>query len=315
MSRMKISTPLVSIGLPVRNGEKYLPETLASIRAQTYSNFEVIISDNSSSDKTQEICTKYVELDRRFRYFRNEINIGVAGNFNRVFELSRGDYFKWWAYDDLCAPTYVERCVEVLNEQPSVVVCHTKTAIIDQKSITLGYYDDCLHFRSKKPHQRFRAYLFRRAGLWNAIYGLIRAEEFKKTPLHGDYLGADQVLLGELILRGQLHRVPEPLFFRRNHPDQFWRGNATYKKKILWFNPGKKNELRIPVSWRLFFEYLNTIWRCELGWKEESLCQGSLCKWFCKKLIKPAYLPTKEAMAKVHLISDSVDRNPWNEHH
>ena len=310
--------PLVSIGVPVFNGDKYLAAALEAVRLQTYRNLEVIISDNGSTDRTREICERYVSEDSRFRYFCNEFNIGVAGNFNRVFELSSGKYFKWWAFDDLCAPRYIEQCAEVLEQKASAVVCHTKTSIIDSNGDVLGNYDDCLDFRSRVPYERFRDYLFRPAGMWNAIYGVIRVSELKKTSLHGDYLGADQVLLGELILRGELHRVPEFLFFRRNHPQQFWRGKASFSKMQAWFKPSRKRLFGLPIAWRQFYEYLRAIWRVGLNRKEEIWCQYYLMKWFGRQLVKPYVKSFKNIIAHIKLPSEGrefkLERTPWDSH-
>ena len=107
--------PRVSIGMPVFNGENYLAEALDSLLTQTFSDFELIISDNASTDKTEEICRAYAVRDQRIRYFRNQENLGASRNYNRVFELSSGEYFKWAAHDDLCAPEFLGRCVDVLD--------------------------------------------------------------------------------------------------------------------------------------------------------------------------------------------------------
>ena len=114
--------PRVTIGLPVYNGQNYLVETLESLLAQTYTDFELVISDNASTDRTEAICRQYAAGDARIRYYRNDENIGASANYNRAFELGRGEYFKWAAHDDLLAPTYLERCVEVLDANPDVVL-------------------------------------------------------------------------------------------------------------------------------------------------------------------------------------------------
>ena len=124
--------PHVSIGIPVFNGEQYLAEAIDSILVLTYADFELIISDNASTDRTQEICRAYTKQDRRIRYYRNATNVGASKNFNRVFELSLVDYFKWAAYDDILAPDFLLKCVEVLDQDPSVVVCFSKMQIIDE---------------------------------------------------------------------------------------------------------------------------------------------------------------------------------------
>src|SRR5215207_1517689 len=112
---MNTDLPRVSVGLPVYNGENYLAEAIDSVLAQTYQNFELIISDNASTDSTEEICRDYAARDRRIRYFREPQNRGAAWNFNHTFELARGEYFKWVAHDDVIGPQYLARTVDQLD--------------------------------------------------------------------------------------------------------------------------------------------------------------------------------------------------------
>src|SRR4051794_3298661 len=93
--------PKLSIGLPVYNGENFLAHAVDSILAQDFRDFELIISDNASTDRTAEICRGYAESDPRVRYVRFETNQGGSRNFCYVFELARGEYFKWAAHDDV----------------------------------------------------------------------------------------------------------------------------------------------------------------------------------------------------------------------
>jgi len=99
--------PLVSIGVPVYNGSKFLRESLDSIAAQTYQNIEVVVSDNASTDQTPDICAEFAVRDRRFRHVRLAENIGGVPNHNHVFSLTRGKYFMWGSHDDMFAPSYV----------------------------------------------------------------------------------------------------------------------------------------------------------------------------------------------------------------
>ncbi len=129
-------SPRVSVGLAVYNGENFIRAAIDSILAQTFTDFELVISDNASTDKTQEICLEYAAKDGRIRYYRCERNMGAAWNQNRVFELSRGEYFRLAAHDDVIAPEYLAKCVEVLDQNPSVVLCHSWTkAINDQGEV------------------------------------------------------------------------------------------------------------------------------------------------------------------------------------
>ena len=267
---MSDDKPRVSIGLPVFNGENYLEETLDSILAQTYTNFELIISDNASTDRTEEICRAYAAKDRRIRYYRNEQNLGATWNFNRVFELSTGEYFKWAAHDDLCTPEYLERCVEILDHEPNVVLCYPKTKIINEHGEFVENYFDGFNLRSSKPHERFRDF-FHAPGLCNPIMGLIRASALKRTPLIGNYAGADRILLGELALLGQFFEVPEYLFLRRGHPQRPLAAAVTDSEIAAWLDPAMRREILLP-RWRRFFEYLRAIKRAPLSWSERVRC-------------------------------------------
>src|SRR6201989_1217698 len=129
--------PQLSIGIPVFNGEEFLPELLDSLLTQTFKDFEILICDNASSDRTPQICLEYERRDSRIHYIRNERNLGAIANFNRVFELSTASLFKWAAHDDLYHEAYLDACVRLLEENPDIIVAHTGTAFIDERSETL----------------------------------------------------------------------------------------------------------------------------------------------------------------------------------
>ena len=134
--------PRVGIGMPVFNGEEYLPQALDALLTQTFTDFELVISDNGSTDGTREICQARATRDRRVRYVRYGENRGAAWNFNNAFELARGAYFKWAAADDICLPELVERCVAVLDARPEVVCCHSRTRKIDRQGEVLDQLPD-----------------------------------------------------------------------------------------------------------------------------------------------------------------------------
>jgi glycosyltransferase involved in cell wall biosynthesis len=125
-------SPRLSIGLPVYNGERLLPQAIECLLAQTFGDFEIVIGDNASTDRTREICQDYVRRDRRIRYVRHEHNLGAVANFNRVFELSPSHLFKWAAHDDLHRETYLESCVKLLDRNPDAILAHTGTAFVDE---------------------------------------------------------------------------------------------------------------------------------------------------------------------------------------
>ena len=134
---MRSSSPTVSIGMPVYNGEKYLRQAISSILNQTYPDFELIISDNASTDETRQICLQYAARDRRIRYQCNPQNIGAAKNFNLVFKLASGKYFKWMAHDDTVTSDFLSKCVDILEQNLQVVLCHTRVRIIDAEDRVL----------------------------------------------------------------------------------------------------------------------------------------------------------------------------------
>ncbi|MEM1370584.1 MAG: glycosyltransferase family 2 protein, partial [Cyanobacteria bacterium P01_H01_bin.15] len=195
-----------------------MEETLDAILAQTFADFELIIADNVSTDRTEEICRVYAAKDARIRYVRNEENLGPAWNHNRVFELSTGEYFKWAAHDDLMAPDLIEKCVEALDQDFSIVLSHGMANVIsDTECPARGKYDIELNTDSGKPHQRLFGLMFgdKKFGDHRCyqVYGLIRSAALKKTDVMGFYAHADGVLLVHIAFLGPFHKIPEYLFF------------------------------------------------------------------------------------------------------
>jgi glycosyltransferase involved in cell wall biosynthesis len=276
--------PRVSIGMPVFNGEKYLKAALDSILAQTYQDFELIISDNASTDKTQQICREYARKDSRIRYYRNKRNLGAAWNFNRVFKLSSGEYFKWAAYDDVIAPEFLSKCVNLLDQDPSIVLCHSKTARIDENGIVVGTYDSSTN-DSLKPHERLREVLRRKGFPW-MIFGVVRRDALSMTPLLRDYIGSDWNLLAEISLIGRIYEIPEYLFFRRDHPDAYTRQHyskgvvSSYKIESAWWTGNKRRTLIISPRLKNCLEFFKSVRRAPISRHEQWLCYKEITRWF-----------------------------------
>lgn len=173
---MANNKPQLTIGLPVYNGQKYVRQAIESILAQTYRDFELIISDNASTDRTEEICREFLK-DPRVRYYRSKKNNGGAWNWNRVFELSSGLYFKWAAHDDTHAPEFVERCIHELEKDPAIVLCHSKDAIIDKNSRVVGAYN-----LGTSRIQKNRTNVFKKCSTKKVSHGLY-LEFFAETHL------------------------------------------------------------------------------------------------------------------------------------
>lgn len=255
-----MNAPRVSLGLPVFDGDAYLEETLSSIESQTFGDFELVVCDNASTDRTEEICRQLASRDPRVRYHRNERNLGAAPNYNLTYELSGGEYFKWVAYDDLLEPTFLEVCVRALDDaDDDVVLAYPRTVIIDGEGAEVGLYDDRLDLREDSMSGR----LVHFASTWrlcNPVFGLIRSEVLATTSLIGAYPSSDVTLLGELAIRGRYQELDEPLFRRRIHPRSSRQGNLTMEEVEAWFDTsasahkrrrGPKLSPRAGVFWRL----------------------------------------------------------------
>jgi glycosyltransferase involved in cell wall biosynthesis len=276
------STPPVSIGLPVYNGERYLREALESLLAQTYTDFELVVGDNGSTDATRDIALEAANRDSRVHYLPSDENRGAAWNYNRVFHETGGRYFRWAAYDDLVAPTYLERLVEAMDAAPTLtVLAQTQTLFIDEDGNEVGPWDDRFDLSSQRAWNRL-AQLVRHLVKSNVLFGLMRRSALERTRMHGAYPSADYVLLSELALLGTWVVVPERLFLRRVHPGMSRLANRRLEDVAEWFEPGTGEEAR-PEFLRLFSEHLRSIASSPLGWGERSKAFAAfLPVWFVR---------------------------------
>jgi glycosyltransferase involved in cell wall biosynthesis len=267
------------MGLPVYNASRYLPVALDSLLSQTYENFELVISDNASTDDTEEICRAAVARDGRVRYLRNDVNRGVAFNFSRLVGETTAPYFRWAAHDDVAAPTLLERCVEALDEAPECVcLVFPETHIIDADGRFVRHLDPELHLREPTPHERLR-HLVRTIIFGNEVFGLIRRSDLERTRLLDTFPTSDYVLLAELALLGEFWEIPEPLFFRREHDEMSRRANPSAAQFAEFFSPGSGTtetgeEKFIREFWRLFGEMLRSINRAPLPVGERGKCHA-----------------------------------------
>ena len=269
--------PRVSVGMPVYNGEKFVADAIASILAQSFKDFELVISDNGSSDGTERICRGYAACDRRVRYYRSPVNRGAAWNYNRVFELSSAPYFKWAAHDDICAPEYLERCVDALDRNRAVVLVYPKNRIIDEEGRLVGEYTG----RLRPPLAARLGPAVAVPGILgpdcNPVFGLMRGEALRKTRMVGNYIASDYIMLAQLALIGEFYELPQYLFFNRDHPYRSGRALRTMREHAAWYNPGQRG---VPKRWwRLMIEYCRSIARAPLDARERMRCYWIWMKW------------------------------------
>lgn len=273
------SHPRVTIGMPVFNGEKFMPQALDSALGQTFEDLEIVISDNASMDGTEQVCRSYAERDSRIRYYRSDVNRGAAWNHNRVFELARGEYFKWWSHDDFCAPEFLEKCVSVLDSDPGVVLCTSRTQIVDADGNPMTQYKVPAMTRMDSPraYPRFHGAICPNHWCFE-VYGLGRTAVLRQTPLIANYAGSDRALLGNLALRGRFYEIPSVGLFNREHPSRSIRTYSPYTAGA-WYDPRLAGKISL-LNWRRLLEHARSVSRSGLGWWERVCCYAQLLP-FC----------------------------------
>ena len=288
--------PRVSIGLPVYNGENYLRQGIESLLGQTYTDFELIIADNASTDSTEEICRGYAGDDPRVRYFRHESNRGASYNFNYVVHQARGRYFKWHAHDDACLPEYLERCVGVLDEAPeTTILSQCRSVLINERGEHYAQYgQETRDIAADRPHDRLSR-LVAELRLCTYVFGLIRTEALRDTRLIDSFVSADVVLLVELALRGKFVMVQDFFQLRRVHPESSRLKNTSPRDLRQWFDPKGRGRLPLHPRVRYGVECLRSIWRAPLSVGERARCYGTFASSVMRRRMQAESTVREEA--------------------
>ena len=277
--------PKITLGLLVYNGERYLGQTIDSLLSQTYGDFELLVSDNASTDGTEEICRSYAALDRRISYIRQNENIGAMGNFNYLASRATTDYFKWCAADDLIAPNFLATCIEFLESQPDFVLCQSSTR-------TIGFDDSELPNdiikpsgaseripiglnRTYQPWQRFRDVLLGSTAVMD-LWGVIRTAPLKDTGLLSPYVGYEKVLMAALSLRGRFAELPQKLFSYRIHPDSF-SSRIAEDARQEWCDPAAEQTTYPRLKY--LDGYFNAIGNSRLSLTQNFLCRVAIGRY------------------------------------
>lgn len=280
------SVPRLSIGLPVYNGEDFLAESLDSLLGQTYEDFELIISDNASTDGTADICRRYEKQDSRIRYIRQPRNLGCAPNHNVLVQHAQGELFKWVSHDDLYGRELIERAIEALDEYPQVVLANCWTAMIDSSRTVTKAVRYTLDTESPRAPERFRSMLFEKGG--DDDGGVIRMEMLRRIRPYDSYYHSDRTQVTEMALQGQFYHVPDWLYFRRDHPKASIRAFTTARTNCTNLDPRRADRLRHPVV-RLLGEYVlayvTMIQRAPLSAADKRECYRHLISWATSRAV------------------------------
>jgi glycosyltransferase involved in cell wall biosynthesis len=251
-----LNSYIVSIGMPIYNESKYISETIESVLNQEFRDFQLIISDNASTDNTLSICQKYAAQDSRIRIIQNDTNIGASDNFKKVFEESNSQYFVWMAGHDLWHSQFLSKCIDGLDQNSSVVLYYPKSICIDDTDQNLGVIGRGIDTRGLDPVSRFQVVLWG-MGYGSPIYGLLRSSALKQVTLGTKTVGPDNILLNELSLLGDLAYLDEPLQYVRKLAD--FGSWESYITKV--FNRQLSEFSGIDLFWTMTYEYLKIIYK------------------------------------------------------
>lgn len=302
---MTADRPLLSLGLMVFNGEDYLSAQVESLLNQTFDDFELIIGDNASSDGTEQICRDFTARDRRIRYIRREENVGATRNANLLFGEGSGKYFKFVAHDDMHEPSYLERCIEVLESHPDVILCHTGTVLIDQHGKPLprdpetGWYADwsgrlwpidppTRRLGSTRPHERYHDILHHTM-LASEFWAVMRRDALARTRLLGDYFGSDRPLLAALALIGRFHTLPDESFYLRRHPSHATSQSMRKRSEVVIPKARSKRQMSSALVYK---DFGRAILDADIAWSDKLRCLKSWLELaISRRTLKKIFLP------------------------
>jgi glycosyltransferase involved in cell wall biosynthesis len=320
------SSPLLSIGLFVYNGEPFLQETLDTLLAQTFRDFELIISDNASTDATQQISERYAAADPRIRYFRNATNMGAGWNIRRVFSLATGKYFKWAACDDLYETNFLSNCINALERDSSFVLAHARTRVIDERGNFIENYNWPMEVDSPDAVIRFRDMLLNDHMCYQ-IFGVMRCEALLQIPPQGSYVNSDGVLLAQMSFLGRFYEDPDFLFISRRHENQSSQTLPIRLKKRRfrltnrygtlpcpeWWDPNKARSFEYP-EWRQLKEYYGSIMRAPITSAQKLRSLFLLAPWIFKhfrRMMKDLVIAADQVLYNIQMAG--VADTEWKE--
>jgi len=274
----------LTIGLPVYNGESFIAGSVEALLGQTFEDFELIISDNASTDNTMDICRVYEKQDSRIRLVRQPRNLGLTPNHNFTLNEARGELFKWASHDDLYGRDLLKLCIEALDKYPEVVLSHSWTAAIDESGAVTRTSKYPLATAAPLAPKRFRSVLFDAGG--DDDGGVIRTEVLRRISPKDSYHHADRLTIIELTLHGPFYHVPQWLYFRRIFPNAAEHKHNAMRHRCANMDPRRADPVRNPIV-RLYAEYvwgyIKAIRRSPLSTAERRECYRDLMSYIASR--------------------------------
>jgi glycosyltransferase involved in cell wall biosynthesis len=259
-------SPIISIGVPVYNGSRFLRGALESFLGQSFSDIELIISDNASTDATEDICREFAMRDARIRYVRQAVNIGAMRNWNFVAKQARGRFFKWSSANDYCSPDMLAHCFAAMEPDPRIVLCFPRTCLVDQETGSLTEYEEDIELMEDSPYERFGK-VRESLRLNNPLIGLIRTDSLLRTRLNRVYPGGDMVLTAELALSGRFLLLPEILLYRRVGQETS-SNRLSPEEERVWLDPLRTSTIGSPLL-SLHLGYIGAALRAPINLSEK----------------------------------------------
>lgn len=216
-----MSSPRVTVGVPVYNGAKYISNTLEALRSQSLADIQVVVADNASTDGTLDVVRGVVGDDPRFEILTSEVNRGIPWNFNRLVDAARAPHFMWNGADDWVRATHLERCAALLDAHPEANIAFSRVILVDSKGEEVGQMDDeGLDFATRSPSERVGLFFERNVYQVIGFGGVIRTDVLRAAGKHPARYGGDLQLAVKLAMAAPWVQVPEQLYVSRRHDEQ-----------------------------------------------------------------------------------------------
>lgn len=269
--------PTLGLALPVYNGERFLAEALESVLAQEFTDWELLVCDNGSTDRTGEIARKYAAADSRIRYVCHERNIGLAPNHTYGFHHTGGEFFAWVHADNRYHPDYFARCVAELRADPSVSCVHATAQEIDPEGRLGRVWREGLRCDDPDVAVRFRD-LTEPDHMCFAFFGVARRAVLADTKLLASFDSADNLTIVELALRGRIRVLDEPLFLHREHPNRVIRQVPSARSRYLVFDPAWQGRVPFPIV-NIGRQFALAVLRAPISTRDKVRCLAELRGW------------------------------------
>jgi glycosyltransferase involved in cell wall biosynthesis len=274
-------TPMLTIGLPVYNGERYLEAAVESLLNQTFDDFRLVISDNASDDSTPDILAQFAKQDSRVEVLTSPVNRGSNWNFNAVAQGVTSPYFKWSAHDDIHDPQYLEQCLNVLTSEPDVVAAHSRTRFIDGEGEEIARTFGLNAFDDQRASRRLLDVILSHHD-YTFDFSVIRTSIMTQLRPQTPGLYSDMVLLAELSLRGRMVQVPEHLFANRlhSHRSSAQHGGSRAAKFSIqsWYGDKDVRIINVP-TWSALSQLWTSVTLSPVRGSERRRCYQQILFW------------------------------------